>query len=229
MYKIGNGWDQILAEEFEKDYFKKLEVFLDEEYASQTIYPPREDIFNALKASDYDATKVVILGQDPYHEPGQAHGMCFSVKKGVKIPPSLVNIYKELETDLGVKPVSHGYLQQWAEQGVLLLNTSLTVRRGQANSHRGKGWELFTDAVIAALNARPEPIVFLLWGANARSKEVLITAPQHFILSGAHPSPLSAWNGFFGGGYFSKANRFLQLTGQTPVQWQLAETDSEMW
>ena len=223
MYKIGNGWDQVLAEEFEKEYFKKLEAFLDEEYASQTIYPPREDIFNALKASDYVATKVVILGQDPYHEPGQAHGMCFSVQKGVKIPPSLVNIYKELEADLGVKPVRHGYLQEWADQGVLLLNTSLTVRRAQANSHRGKGWEQFTDAVIAALNARPEPIVFLLWGANARSKEALITAPQHFILSGAHPSPLSAWNGFFGGGYFSKANRFLELTGQTPVQWQLRE------
>ena len=149
--------------------------------------------------------------------------MCFSVQKGVKIPPSLVNIYKELEADLGVKPVRHGYLQEWADQGVLLLNTSLTVRRAQANSHRGKGWEQFTDAVIAALNARPEPIVFLLWGANARSKEALITAPQHFILSGAHPSPLSAWNGFFGGGYFSKANRFLELTGQTPVQWQLRE------
>ena len=223
MYKIGNGWDQVLAEEFEKEYFKKLEAFLDEEYASQTIYPPREDIFNALKASDYAATKVVILGQDPYHEPGQAHGMCFSVQKGVKIPPSLVNIYKAMEADLGVKPVRHGYLQEWADQGVLLLNTSLTVRRAQANSHPGKGWEQFTDAVIAALNARPEPIVFLLWGANARSKEALITAPQHFILSGAHPSPLSAWNGFFGGGYFSKANWFLELTGQTPVQWQLRE------
>ena len=223
MYKIGNSWDQVLAEEFEKDYFKRLTAFLDEEYDSQTIYPPREDIFNALRASDFAATRVVILGQDPYHEPGQAHGMCFSVQKGVKIPPSLVNIYKELQADLGVKPVHHGYLQKWADQGVLLLNTSLTVRRGQANSHRGKGWELFTDAVISALNKRPEPIVFLLWGANARSKEALITAPQHFILSGAHPSPLSAWNGFFGGGYFSKANRFLQLTGQVPVDWQLEE------
>jgi len=221
MYKIGNGWDQVLAGEFEKEYFKKLESFLDEEYAGQTIYPPREDIFNALKASDYEKTKVVILGQDPYHEPDQAHGMCFSVKKGVKIPPSLVNIYKELETDLGIKPAAHGFLQSWAEQGVLLLNTSLTVRRSQAGSHRGKGWEQFTDAVIAALNDRLEPIVFLLWGANARSKESLITAPQHFILSGAHPSPLSAWNGFFGGGYFSKANRFLQLTGQKPIDWRV--------
>jgi uracil-DNA glycosylase len=223
MYKIGNGWDQILAGEFEKEYFRKLESFLDEEYANETIYPPREDIFNALKASDFADTKVVILGQDPYHEPGQAHGMCFSVQKGVKIPPSLVNIYKELDADLGVKPVRHGYLQSWADQGVLLLNTSLTVRRAQANSHRGKGWEQFTDAIIKALNERPEPVVFLLWGANARSKEALITAPQHFILSGAHPSPLSAWNGFFGGGYFSKTNRFLELTGQQPIQWQLEE------
>ena len=223
MYQIGNGWDQVLAGEYEKEYFQKLTAFLDEEYERETIYPPREDIFNALKASDYEKTRVVILGQDPYHEPGQAHGMCFSVQKGVKIPPSLVNIYKELEADLGIRPVSHGYLQQWADQGVLLLNTSLTVRRGQANSHRGKGWELFTDRIIQALNEREEPIVFLLWGANARSKEALITAPQHFILSGAHPSPLSAWNGFFGGGYFSKANRFLELTGQQPINWQLSE------
>lgn len=221
MIKIGNSWDEILAGEFDKEYFKKLEVFLDEEYANETIYPPREDIFNALKASDYEGTKVVILGQDPYHEPNQAHGMCFSVQKGVKVPPSLVNIYKELDADLGVKAPGHGYLQEWAEQGILLLNTSLTVRKGQANSHRGKGWEMFTDAVIAALNEREKPIVFLLWGANARSKESLITAPQHFILSGAHPSPLSAWNGFFGGRYFSKTNRFLEMTGQEPIQWQI--------
>lgn len=221
MIKIGNSWDEILAGEFDKEYFKKLEAFLDEEYAKETIYPPREDIFNALKASTYENTKVVILGQDPYHEPNQAHGMCFSVQKGVKVPPSLVNIYKELDADLGVKAPGHGYLQEWAEQGILLLNTSLTVRKGQANSHRGKGWELFTDAVIAALNEREKPVVFLLWGANARSKESLITAPQHFILSGAHPSPLSAWNGFFGGRYFSKTNRFLEMTGQEPIQWQL--------
>lgn len=223
MVHLGNDWDQVLAGEFEKDYYLELRKFLKEEYSTRTIYPSMYDIFNALKHTAYKDVKVVILGQDPYHGPGQAHGMCFSVKKGVAVPPSLVNIYKELEADLGVKPVRHGYLQEWADQGVLLLNTSLTVRRAQANSHRGKGWEQFTDAVIAALNARPEPIVFLLWGANARSKEALITAPQHFILSGAHPSPLSAWNGFFGGGYFSKANRFLELTGQTPVQWQLRE------
>lgn len=221
MIKIGNSWDEILAGEFDKEYFKKLEAFLDEEYAKETIYPPRDDIFNALKASTYENTKVVILGQDPYHEPNQAHGMCFSVQKGVKVPPSLVNIYKELDADLGVKAPGHGYLQEWAEQGILLLNTSLTVRKGQANSHRGKGWELFTDAVIAALNEREKPVVFLLWGANARSKEALITAPQHFILSGAHPSPLSAWNGFFGGRYFSKTNRFLEMTGKEPIKWQI--------
>lgn len=221
MIKIGNSWDEILAGEFDKEYFKKLEAFLDEEYAKETIYPPREDIFNALKASTYENTKVVILGQDPYHEPNQAHGMCFSVQKGVKVPPSLVNIYKELDADLGVKAPGHGYLQEWAEQGILLLNTSLTVRKGKANSHRGKGWELFTDAVIAALNEREKAVVFLLWGANARSKESLITAPQHFILSGAHPSPLSAWNGFFGGRYFSKTNRFLEMTGQETIQWQI--------
>ena len=169
MQQIGNHWDQVLAGEFEKDYFRKLEGFLEEEYACQTIYPPKEDIFNALRYADYDAVRVVILGQDPYHEPGQAHGMCFSVRRGVKIPPSLVNIYKELEDDLGIPPAGHGYLVDWAKQGVLLLNTVLTVRRGLANSHRGRGWEQFTDAVIRKLNERPEPVVFILWGANARS------------------------------------------------------------
>lgn len=222
-FHIGNEWDQVLAEEFQKEYFLKLTGFLNQEYSEQEIYPPAEDVFNGLKCSDFSKTKVVILGQDPYHEPGQAHGMCFSVKKGVKIPPSLVNIYKEMDADLGIKPVSHGYLEEWANQGVLLLNTSLTVRRGQAGSHRNKGWEVFTDRIIQALNERPEPIVFLLWGANAKAKVPLITGPQHFILTGAHPSPLSAWNGFFGGRYFSKTNRFLELTGQTPINWQLSE------
>ena len=223
MHHIGNSWDQVLAGEFEKEYFRKLEDFLEEEYACQTIYPPREDIFNALRYSSYENTRVVILGQDPYHEPGQAHGMCFSVQRGVKIPPSLVNIYKELKADLGIQPVSHGHLVEWAQQGVLLLNTVLTVRRGQAYSHRGHGWEQFTDEVIRKLNDRPEPVVFILWGAGARSKEALITGPQHFILSGAHPSPLSAHSGFFGGGYFSKTNRFLSLSGQQPINWQLGE------
>lgn len=221
MYRIGNGWDTVLKDEFEKPYFKKLETFLDEEYEKETIYPPREDLFNALKRADFQDVKVVILGQDPYHQPGQAHGMCFSVKTGVRIPPSLINIYEELKADLGIAPAPHGYLEDWAKQGVLLLNTVLTVRRNQANSHKGKGWEKFTDQVIASLNERTEPVVFILWGANARSKMQLITNRDHFVLTGAHPSPLSASNGFFGGGYFSKANRFLELTGQTPIDWQL--------
>ena len=221
MIKIGNDWDSILASEFKKEYFQKLQAFLEEEYERETIYPPREDVFNALKYSSFKNTKVVILGQDPYHEPGQAHGLCFSVNKGVKIPPSLVNIYKELELDLGIKAPDHGYLKDWAEQGVLLLNAGLTVRQGQANSHKGKGWETFTDHIVEALNDHAEPVVFILWGANAKAKQSLITNKEHFILTGAHPSPLSAWNGFFGGGYFSKANRFLEITGQKPINWEL--------
>lgn len=223
MIHIGNDWDQVLAGEYEKPYFQQLWDFLDQEYATQTIYPAREDLFSALKYASYAKTKVVILGQDPYHEPGQAHGMCFSVNKGIKIPPSLVNIYKELSDDLGIPTASHGYLVHWASQGVLLLNTVLTVRQGQANSHRGKGWEQFTDQLISALNEKDTPVVFLLWGANAKAKEALLTNRAHFVLTGAHPSPLSAFNGFFGGGYFSKANRFLTLTGQTPIDWQLPE------
>ena len=223
MMIIGNKWDEILKDEFEKDYFKKLSTFLEAEYETQTIYPARENLFNSLKYADYDKIKVVILGQDPYHEPNQAHGLCFSVNKGIKIPPSLVNIYKELNQDLGIAPAKHGNLEEWAKQGVLLMNTVLTVRRGQANSHKGKGWERFTDRVIACLNEREEPMVFILWGANAKSKEQLITNKNHLILTGAHPSPLSAFNGFFGGGYFSKANRFLELTGQTPIDWSISE------
>ena len=195
--------------------------FLEEERQDNTIYPPEEDVFNALKFSPYNNTKVVILGQDPYHEPGQAHGLCFSVNKGVKIPPSLVNIYKEMQNDMGIIQPNHGYLADWAYQGVLLLNTVLTVRRGEANSHKGKGWEKFTDRIVELLNQREKPMVFILWGANAKSKQSLITNKDHMILSGAHPSPLSAFNGFFGGGYFSKANRFLELTGQEPIDWQL--------
>lgn len=164
---------------------------------------------------------MVILGQDPYHEPGQAHGLSFSVNKGITIPPSLVNIYKEIESDLGITPPGHGYLADWAKQGVLLLNTVLTVRKGQANSHRGRGWEIFTDRIVELLNEREKPIVFILWGANAKSKQEIITNKEHMIITGAHPSPLSAWKGFFGGGYFSKANRFLELTGQKPIQWRL--------
>lgn len=222
MTNIGNDWDALLAEEFEKDYYRKLEAFLTEEYANYTVYPPRGDIFNALRAASYADTKVVILGQDPYHQPGQAHGMCFSVNKGVKLPPSLVNIYKELESDLGIPPAPQGYLRPWAEQGVLLLNTSLTVRESMPNSHQDKGWEIFTDRIIALLNERQKPMVFILWGANAKSKKALITNADHLILEGAHPSPLSAYNGFFGGRYFSIANRFLSLTGQSEIDWRLA-------
>ena len=221
MAYIGNDWDEVLGSEFEKEYYKRIMKFLEEERQDNTIYPPEEDVFNALKFSPYNNTKVVILGQDPYHEPGQAHGLCFSVNKGVKIPPSLVNIYKEMQNDMGIIQPNHGYLADWAYQGVLLLNTVLTVRRGEANSHKGKGWEKFTDRIVELLNQREKPMVFILWGANAKSKQSLITNKDHMILSGAHPSPLSAFNGFFGGGYFSKANRFLELTGQEPIDWQL--------
>ena len=221
MIQIGNDWDAVLKEENGKEYFMKLQEFLAEERQTHMVYPPEKDVFNALKYSSLADTKVVIFGQDPYHEPGQAHGMCFSVNKGIAVPPSLINIYKEIETDLGIKPPSHGYLADWAGQGVLLLNTVLTVRRGEANSHRGKGWETFTDRVTEALNEREKPMVFILWGANAREKAKLITNKEHMIITGAHPSPLSAWKGFFGGRYFSKSNRFLEITGQTPINWEL--------
>lgn len=221
MVYIGNDWDNVLEGEFEKDYYKKLEGFLEAEYREHTVYPPKENLFNALKFSSYEDTKVVILGQDPYHEPNQAHGLCFSVNKGVKVPPSLVNIYKEIQSDLGLIPPNHGCLEDWARQGVLLLNTVLTVRRGEANSHKGKGWEIFTDRIVKLLNEREKPMVFILWGANAKSKKALITNKEHMIITGVHPSPLSAFNGFFGGGYFSKANRFLEVTGQAPINWEI--------
>ena len=221
MVHIGNSWDDLLKDEFDKDYYLKLRQFLIGEYKNHTVYPDMHDIFNALVNTPYEDVKVVILGQDPYHEPGQAHGMCFSVKPGVKTPPSLVNIYKELKDDLGIEPHSDGYLMKWAEQGVLLMNTCLTVREHQANSHRNKGWEILTDKIIELLNQREKPMVFILWGANAKSKIPLITGKQHLILTGAHPSPLSAYNGFFGGRYFSRANEFLVSTGQEPVDWDL--------
>lgn len=221
MVNLGNSWDRVLDGEFEKEYYVKLRQFLIEEYRSKTIYPGMHDIFNALKVTGYDDVKVVILGQDPYHEPGQAHGMAFSVQPGIKTPPSLVNIYKELLDDLGIAPVDHGYLMKWAEQGVLLLNACLTVRAHQANSHKGKGWEQFTDRVIELLNEREKPVVFILWGNNAKAKGKLITNPQHLILTGAHPSPLSAYNGFYGGKYFSRANEFLMAHGEEAVDWQL--------
>ena len=221
MVNIGNEWDALLAEEFQKDYYKTLRKFLIDEYSSRRIYPPMEDIFNALRCTSYGNVKAVILGQDPYHGAGQAHGLCFSVRKGVKPPPSLVNIFKELNTDLGIPAPQHGQLTDWAEHGVLLLNTVLTVREGFANSHKGHGWEIFTDRVIQLLNERQKPMVFLLWGGNARSKARLITNPNHLVLECAHPSPLSAYNGFFGCRHFSQANEFLRKNGIEEIDWEI--------
>ena len=221
MVTLGNNWDILLRDEFQKDYYLNLRKFLVSEYKTQTIYPDMNNIFNSLKLTDYKDVKVVILGQDPYHEPGQAHGLCFSVKKGVPIPPSLQNIYKEIHAELGLPISTHGELTDWAKRGVLLMNTCLTVRRGQANSHKGMGWEIFTDNVIKLLNARPEPIVFLLWGRNARDKAKLITNPSHLVLESAHPSPLSAYNGFFGNGHFKKANDFLRKSYGQEIDWEI--------
>lgn len=220
MVTIGNSWDQKLSGEFDKEYYLKLREFLKSEYSSRVIYPDMHDIFNSLKAASYEKTRVVIIGQDPYHEPGQAHGMCFSVKPGIDIPPSLVNIYKEIKSEYpDYKIPKSGYLQGWAEQGVLLLNAVLTVRAHAANSHKGKGWEQFTDRVIELMNEKETPVVFLLWGRNARDKKALVTNSCHLVLESAHPSPLSAYNGFFGNGHFKKCNEFLIKTGQEPIKW----------
>ncbi|MBQ1490155.1 MAG: uracil-DNA glycosylase [Eubacterium sp.] len=223
MVHIGNDWDKILAGEFEKEYYLELRRFLIWEYRHTQVYPDMYDIFNALKETPYSKVKAVILGQDPYHEPGQAHGLAFSVQKGIPQPPSLVNIFKELSDDLGIQPPppDNGCLIPWAKQGVLLLNTALTVRAHQANSHRGKGWEILTDRIIQLLNERETPMVFLLWGANARAKTSLITNRNHLVITGPHPSPLSAYRGFFGGRYFSRTNDFLVRTGQTPIDWTI--------
>lgn len=221
MVNIGNDWDELLKDEFGSEYYLKLRQFLKHEYFTRTVYPPMNDIFNALKATPYSAVRAVILGQDPYHGPGQAHGMCFSVQKGVTPPPSLVNIFKELNDDVGCSEPPHGCLESWADQGVLLLNTVLTVRAGQANSHKGMGWEIFTDNVIRKLNEREKPMVFLLWGANAQTKTSYITNPAHLILKAPHPSPLSAYRGFFGCHHFSKANEFLIANGMEPIDWQI--------
>lgn len=221
MVNIGNEWDELLADEFKKDYYLQLRQFLISEYNSRTIYPPMNDIFNALKATSYSDVKAVILGQDPYHGAGQAHGMCFSVKKGTPPPPSLQNIFKEIQSELGLPIPTHGELTAWAKSGVLLLNTVLTVREGQANSHRGHGWEILTDRIIELLNERETPIVFLLWGGNARAKAKLIDNPKHLVLQCAHPSPLSAYNGFFGCGHFIKANEFLKSNGMEPIDWRI--------
>lgn len=221
MVYLNNDWDDCLKDEFEKDYYQNLRRFLVDEYNHHTVYPDMYDIFNSLKYTAYKDVKVVILGQDPYHGPGQAHGCCFSVQDGIAQPPSLKNIFKELKDDMGYEPPVSGNLTQWAKQGVLLLNTVLTVRAGQANSHAGKGWEKLTDHIIELLNQRDEPIVFLLWGRNAQSKIPLITNPNHLILKAAHPSPLSAYNGFFGCKHFSKTNSFLLQQGKQPINWQL--------
>lgn len=221
MVNIGNEWDELLREEFKKEYYLKLREFLKSEYSTRRIYPNMYDIFNSLKYTSYSDVKAVIIGQDPYHGAGQAHGLCFSVQKGTAVPPSLQNIYKELYADLGIPPASHGYLKKWADSGVLLMNAVLTVREGQANSHKGMGWEIFTDKVIELLNNRDKPIVFLLWGGNAKQKMRLITNPKHLILQAAHPSPLSAYNGFFGCRHFSKANEFLTANGMDPVDWRV--------
>lgn len=221
MMHIGNEWDALLADEIKKDYYLRLREFLKQEYSTHRIYPPMNDIFNALRRTSYSDVKAVILGQDPYHGAGQAHGMCFSVKKGTPPPPSLQNIFKELKSDLGIDPPNHGELTAWADSGVLLLNTVLTVREGQANSHKGMGWEQFTDRIIELLNQREKPMVFLLWGGNARSKARLITNPNHLVLQCAHPSPLSAYNGFFGCRHFSKTNEFLEQHGIAPINWKL--------
>lgn len=218
---FNNGWDECLEDEFEKDYFKELLLKVDEEYSKYRVYPPRNKIFSAFTKCDIKDIKVVILGQDPYHEEGQAHGMCFSVMPDVKIPPSLVNIYKEIQSELGIEPPSHGCLISWAKQGILLLNTTLTVREHQANSHSNFGWQRFTDRVIMEVNKQDNPVVFLLWGRNAISKKSLIDETKHLVLTSAHPSPLSAYNGFFGNGHFIKTNEFLKSKGRQEINWKI--------
>lgn len=224
MVNIGNEWDELLKSEFESEYYLKLRKILINEYRTQTVYPDMHDIFNALKYTSYSDVRAVIIGQDPYHEPNQAHGLCFSVKQGNTAPPSLVNIYKEIKSDIGVDNTGVTELTKWAQSGVLLLNTVLTVRKGAANSHRGIGWETLTDKIIELLNERSTPVVFMLWGANARAKAKLITAKHHLILTCAHPSPLSAYNGFFGCAHFSKANEFLRKNGLGEINWDLKST-----
>lgn len=224
LLKPSNSWQKVLSSEFTKEYYSQLMDYLVEEYRTETIYPPKEEIFTALEWTPFEEVKVVILGQDPYHGPNQAHGLSFSVLPGTKIPPSLVNIYKELENDLGLAPASHGYLETWAKQGVLLLNTVLTVRQAQPNSHQQKGWELVTDKVIEALNEREESVIFILWGKPAQTKINMITADHHIILTAPHPSPLAAYRGFFGSAPFSKVNSILQEKGQQEIDWQLPKT-----
>lgn len=221
MVDLGNDWQALLQKEFESEYYLKLREFLKEEYSNRVVYPDMYDIFNAFKYTPYNNVKVVILGQDPYHQPCQAHGLAFSVKRGIAPPPSLNNIYKELKSDLGIEIPSHGCLENWAKQGILLLNTSLTVRKSEPLSHKNHGWEVFTDSVIKILNNRSKPVIFMLWGSPARAKKSLIDSPPHYILEAAHPSPLSAYNGFFGCKHFSKANEILISLHEEPINWAL--------
>ena len=215
------GWREVLKDEFDKPYWGKLEAFVEEEWANQTVYPPKEDVFTAFHHTPYEDVKVLLLGQDPYHGEGQAHGLAFSVRKGVTIPPSLRNIYKELGEDLGVSVPDHGNLERWAERGVMLMNTVLTVRQGEAASHAKQGWEKFTDAVIEKLNERDDPLIFLLWGGHAKKKKKKIDDDRHVIVESAHPSPLSASRGFFGSKPFSQINRELEAMGKAPIDWSL--------
>ncbi len=223
MVNIGNSWDNLLKEEFQKEYYQVLRKNLAQEYKTRTIYPAMENIFNALKYTSFEDVKVLLLGQDPYHGPNQAHGLCFSVQKGVDKPPSLKNMFKELESDLGIKAPSHGCLTDWAKQGVLLLNTVLTVREGEPNSHKKLGWTIFTDKIIELLNEREDPVIFVLWGRNAIDKLPLITNTNHYVLTAAHPSPLSASRGFLGCKHYSKINNILASIGKEPIDWKISD------
>ena len=223
MGSLSGAWLKALGGEFKKPYYRALYQKVLEEYQTRTVYPPSQDLLSAYELTPLEKVKVVILGQDPYHEPGQAHGLCFSVRPGVEVPPSLANIYQELHDDLGCRIPNNGYLVKWASQGVFLLNTVLTVRAHQANSHRGYGWEEFTDATIRVLNAQERPIVFLLWGRPAGMKRALLNNPKHLVLEAPHPSPLSAYRGFFGCRHFSRCNDFLQSNGLSPIDWQIED------
>ncbi len=220
-HQLPDDWQQVLGAEFDKPYFQKLEEFVDAERSTHTIYPPEDDVFSAFQLTPYEKVRVFIMGQDPYHGPKQAHGLAFSVLPGIKPPPSLANIFRELKTDVGASVPNNGYLVPWAEQGVMMLNAVLTVRQAQANSHKGKGWEKFTDAAIKALNERDESVIFVLWGAYAQKKIQFIDTGKHQVLQSVHPSPLSAHNGFFGSKPFSQINAILQENQQKPIDWQL--------
>lgn len=226
MIRLNNDWDELLKDEFNKEYYLKLRDFLKIEYSTKTIFPNMYNIFDALKHTSYKDTKVLILGQDPYHGENQAHGLAFSVQPDVAIPPSLLNMYKELKSDLDCFIPDNGYLIPWADQGILLLNTALTVRAHEANSHKDKGWEIFTDKIIQLLNERKDPVIFVLWGANARKKKAFIDSSRHYILEAPHPSPLSAHRGFFGCKHFSKINEILNSVGKDPINWQISNIKS---